>query len=290
MGNEADKMAEAAALVAEAGADVVDLNLGCPMPRVVRKGVGAAMLRDPVLLERVLGAMRRAAPGLLSVKMRAGYDDADRVVETARLCERAGVDFLAVHPRRRADFYEGVADWRIIAVLARELRIPVIGNGDVWYAADAQRMQAETGCAAVMIGRPALRNPFIFEQIAALEEGRDPPAPTGADVIDHLRALREALDEGFPGARHGSLGKMKEVVRWIGRAVRDDGAFAREALRASTVALLFDACDRHLAGRPASELDLDARGECRLEASGSALGPVSCPQPLPRAACGRTGC
>ena len=161
MGNDADKMADAAFIVSEAGADVVDVNLGCPMPRVVRKGVGAAMLKDPVLLHDVLASMRERVPGLLSAKIRAGYDDADHAVGIARVVEKAGADYLVVHPRRRADFYEGVADWRIVRTLARELAIPVVGNGDVWYADDALRMEDETGCAGVMLGRPALRNPSI---------------------------------------------------------------------------------------------------------------------------------
>src|SRR5690606_34735033 len=104
--NDADKMGDAAEHVARAGADVVDVNLGCPMPRVVRKGVGAAMLKDPVLLHAVLSAMRAKTPGLFSAKIRAGFDSADEVVSIANVVCDAGVDFLSVHPRRRCDLYE----------------------------------------------------------------------------------------------------------------------------------------------------------------------------------------
>src|SRR5690606_31925677 len=111
-------------------------NLGCPAPRAVRKGVGSAMLKDIALLSRVLEVMRKSTSLPLSAKIRAGYDDASRVLDIARAVQDAGVDFLTVHPRRRVDFYQGVADWRIIGRLVRELSIPVIGNGDVWYASD----------------------------------------------------------------------------------------------------------------------------------------------------------
>src|SRR5262245_49118264 len=171
MGNHIEHMADAAAIVSDLGADVVDINLGCPAPRVVRKGVGSAMLKDPKLLFEVISAMRRSVPGVLSAKIRAGFDDASVVLTNAKTLEDAGVDYLVVHPRRRCDFYEGVADWRTIKLLKDNLQIPVVGNGDVWSAEAALRMRAQTGCDAVMIGRGALRNPWIFEQIADLTAG-----------------------------------------------------------------------------------------------------------------------
>lgn len=266
MGNEADKMAEAAWCVAEAGADVVDVNLGCPMPRVVRKGVGAAMLKDPALLADVLSAMRERTPGLLSAKIRAGFDSADDVVTIAEVVQRAGADFITVHPRRRRDLYEGVADWRIIRALKDALVIPVVGNGDVWYAADALRMRAETGCDAVMIGRPSLRNPWIFKQIADLEAGREPFAPGGDDVLAWMVAVRDALV-----AERGSVvGKLKELVSWLGRSKPDQGAWKTAALRAPDADALLRVSEAHVAGLPPSALDLDAYGTLGLERSGSA--------------------
>lgn len=273
MGNDAAKMAEAAALVADAGASVVDVNMGCPMPRVVRKGVGAAMLKDPALLRDVLGQMREKTPGLLSAKIRAGFDDAANVVRIARVVEEAGADFIAVHPRRRCDFYEGVADWRIVRTLADELSIPVIGNGDVWYAADALRMERETGCAAVMIGRPAMRNPWIFQQIEDLRAGREPFAPSGDDLLAWLHEVSAIYARVFHKKR-GPIGKLKELVRWFGRAVDDGGAFRSVALRVHTVEALHRAADEHLTGLPAERIDLQADGHLGLERSGSALAAV----------------
>jgi len=270
MGNDADKMAEAAHLVCEAGADVVDVNLGCPMPRVVRKGVGAAMLEDPSLLYDVLSAMRERTPALFSAKIRAGFDDAASAVTIARTVQAAGADFLTVHPRRRCDFYDGVADWRIIARIKEALDIPVVGNGDVWYAADVLRMERETGCDAVMIGRPALRNPWIFRQAAALREGRAPERPTGDDVLAHLGRVRAMYEASFSGRKRGAVGPLKELVRWIGRAVDDDRAFLGEALRAPDVDTILRAAERHLGGLGADRLDLWAEGHLGFERSGSA--------------------
>jgi nifR3 family TIM-barrel protein len=270
MGNDADKMAEAAEHVSRAGADVVDVNLGCPMPRVVRKGVGAAMLKDPALLFDVLCAMRARTPGLFSAKIRAGFDTADEVVSIAKLVERAGVDFLTVHPRRRCDLYEGVADWRIVRVLREELRVPVVGNGDVWYARDALRMREETGCDAVMIGRPALRNPWIFRQIAELEAGVSPFRPSGDDVLGWMIAVRDAIAaDGF-----SPLGKLKELVSWLGRAKDDGGEWKKATLRAPDVDAMLRVSETHLAGLPPLALDLDAHGSLALERSGNARSDV----------------
>ena len=271
MGNDADKMADAARVVAEAGADVVDVNLGCPMPRVVKKGVGAAMLKDPVLLHRVLSEMRRETSCLLSAKIRAGFDDSANVVHIAKTVQDAGVAFLVVHPRRRCDFYTGVADWRIIRVLRESLSIPVVGNGDVWYAADALRMQEETSCDAVMIGRPAIRNPWIFGQIAALRAGETPFAPGGDDVLAHLSRVRERYHAAYGASDSAILGKMKELTKLMLRGVPDSAAWDRDALRSTSVSQLLDVLASRLAGLPGEALDFDAHGAHALERSGSAL-------------------
>jgi nifR3 family TIM-barrel protein len=272
MGNDERQMADAAAIVCDAGADVVDINLGCPMPRVVRKGVGAAMLKDRVLLARVLENMRKATSGLLSAKIRAGFDDANAVVETAKLIEDSGVDFIAVHPRRRCDFYRGVADWRIIARLAEELCIPVVGNGDVWYAADALRMQQETKCAAVMIGRPSLRNPWLFRQIADLRAGKIPYAPDGAAVVEHLHDVYRRYSSAY--RKDGRvIGPLKELLSYIGRAVDDGGAFRKSVLRLQTPLEILVHCERQLNPLTAGQLDLNAYGDLALEESGTTSGP-----------------
>ncbi len=271
MGNEAEKMAEAAGVVARAGADVVDINLGCPAPRVVRKGVGSAMLKDIGLLSEVVGGMRRQVPGLLSAKIRAGFDDAANVLAIGRALQATGIDFLVVHPRRRVDFYQGVADWRIIRALAETLTIPVVGNGDCWYAADAQRMMDETGCAAVMIGRPAIRNPWIFEQIEDLRQGRTPRRPSGRDVLDWVQMVVARFAVAYPGRRDRSVGKIKELFSYLARAVPDQRAFQRAVLREQTVESMLALAEGVLAPLGPTDIDLDAHGSLGLERSGSAV-------------------
>ncbi|MBI2377687.1 MAG: tRNA-dihydrouridine synthase family protein [Deltaproteobacteria bacterium] len=258
MGNDADKLAEAAALVAAAGADVVDLNLGCPSPRVVRHGVGAAMLKDLGLLKSVLERMRAAVPGLLSAKIRAGFDDKDDVLAIARAVESAGVDYVVVHPRVRSDYLRGVADWRTIRMVKDELRIPVVGNGDCWYAEDASRMRAETGCDAVMIGRPALRNPWIFKQIDQLRTGAPTHRPAGREVSAFLVEVKERLLVAFPESN--PIGKLKELIQYLGRAIVGAPEFRRTALRMETLEELISYAVRTLEPLPPEALDLGTQG------------------------------
>ena len=272
MGNDPELMAEAGQIVAAAGADVVDVNLGCPSRNAAKKGVGAGLLREPERLNSLLVAMRRALPGLFSAKLRAGFDDASGALDHARMVESAGADFLTVHPRRRVDFYRGTADWRIIATLRRELGIPVIGNGDVWYASDALRMLEETRCDAIMIGRPALRNPWIFRQIGELCAGRQPFSPSGADVAAHFRRVHARLAEGRQGAAEARLiGPLKEQLSFACRALPDGLSVRRRLSIADSTARLLEAIDEAFTPLPAEALDLDAFGKLRLEQSGSAL-------------------
>jgi tRNA-dihydrouridine synthase len=264
-------MRDAAAAMAAAGADVVDINLGCPAPRVVRKGVGSAMLKDPALLHEVLVSMRSVVPGLLSAKIRAGFDEADQVVAIARTVQSAGVDFIAVHPRRRADFYRGVADWRIIRTLKDALDIPVVGNGDVWYADDALRMIDETGCDAVMIGRPALRNPWIFRQVSERLAGVEPFRPSGADVADAFDDLVQRYLRARTGGPHGPVGRIKEWITFLGRAVLDDGAWRHAALRMTDLSEICAFTRASLASLGPDDLDLGPSNQHGIETSGSAV-------------------
>ncbi|MEZ4373709.1 MAG: tRNA-dihydrouridine synthase family protein [Polyangiaceae bacterium] len=273
MGNDADRMAEAARYVSEAGAAVIDVNLGCPMPRIVKKGVGAAMLKQPELLFEVLSQMREATPGLLSAKIRAGFDDAEHVLEIAETVQRAGVDFISVHPRRRADFYSGVADWRIVGLLAEQLSVPVIGNGDLWYAESALHLQAETGCAAVMIGRPAIRNPWIFRQLAELRAGEAAFDPTPLDVLDYVH---RTVDRYVPVFHHvrgqGVLGKLKELCTFISRGILDGAMFLQEIRRTQSLDEFRRVSERHLTALPPEHLDLAASPRHGFERVGTAHG------------------
>ncbi len=278
MGNDIAQMADATSLVTDAGADIVDINLGCPAPKAVRKGVGSAMLKDLPLLGRVLSAMRERTTLPLSAKIRAGFDDASDVLEVARVVQDSGADFIAVHPRRRVDFYQGVADWRIIALLAQELDIPVVGNGDIWYAADAQRMRKETGCAAVMLGRPALRNPWIFSQIQALQEGNEPIHPKGENICDHIQELSVILENSF--TERSALGMLKEQTRYLARGLlAGSEEFRKNALRCASTPELLDFYCARLGSLSADELDLQAHAGS-VERSGSAIANAHVPEKL----------
>jgi nifR3 family TIM-barrel protein len=256
MGNDPEPMAEAGVVVAEAGADVVDLNLGCPTNAAVRKGVGAALLRQPELLGQLLRTMRRAVPGLLSAKLRAGFDNANDALRNAHLVQECGLDYLTIHPRRRVDHYRGAADWRIIARVRRELAIPVVGNGDIWYAQSALQMFEQTQCDAVMLGRPALRNPWIFRQLFELLAGREPFRPSGSDLARHLRRLAHALTANAGDPTCSPLGPLKEQLGYLCRGVPDGALVQRGLQRLPTLALLLEAADETFAAFSPQELDL----------------------------------
>jgi tRNA-dihydrouridine synthase B len=163
LGADPDVLAEAARRLEADGADGVDLNMGCPVPKVVAKGHGAALMRDPLAAAVIFRTLRKAVRVPLTIKIRGGWDDRTvNAPEIARLAESEGLDGITVHPRTRAQRYTGRAPWDVIAEVVAAVRLPVVGNGDVRSAEDAAAMRAATGCAAVMIGRGALGRPWIF--------------------------------------------------------------------------------------------------------------------------------
>jgi nifR3 family TIM-barrel protein len=271
MGNNDELMAEAGGVIGAAGADVVDVNLGCPTRTAVSKGVGAALLRDPLRLSRLLSSMRSKVKGLFSAKLRAGFEGTDEALTNARIVEACGADFLTIHPRRRVDFYQGVADWRIVSRVREDLRIPVVGNGDVWYAASALRLMEQTGCDAVMIGRPAFRNPWLFRQISELMAGRSPFAPSGADLAAHFRAIHRELSVDLKRAPQVLIGPLKEQLTYLCRSVPGNGDVKRRLLRSQTVEELLDATEEVFSPLMPDQLDLDAHGRLALERPGTLL-------------------
>jgi tRNA-dihydrouridine synthase len=174
------------------------------------------------------------------------------------LVEDSGLDFIAIHPRRRVDHYRGTADWRIIERIRRELSIPVVGNGDVWYAQSALRMFEETNCDAVMLGRPALRNPWIFRQIGELLAGRDPFRPSGADIAQHLQRLADGLVARWKHVDTTPVGPLKEQLNYLFRAVPDRLLDKRALLRQPSLRLLLEAATEAFERLPPEALDLGA--------------------------------
>lgn len=264
LGNHAQHLAQAAEALAEAGADVIDLNLGCPSRQVNRKSAGAALLGQLDEISRIVSGMRAACRSYLSVKMRAADESTDTTLEIAQRIEAAGADFLILHARTRAQGYTGVANWRLIRTVKAHLRIPVVGNGDCWYAADACRLLSASGADAVMLGRPALRNPFIFRQVEEILAGRSPYVPKGSDVFAHVVRLAERFAETLRHTRHGPEGALKEQLQSLLRSVPEplQGQLRQRTLRAVRVADIVEAI------RPLNDLgviDIAADGPLRLE-------------------------
>src|SRR5881628_1191852 len=211
LGSDPDVLAEAARRLEDSGSDGIDLNMGCPVAKIVSKGQGAALMRDPLGAAVVFRTMRKAIAVRFTIKIRGGWDERTvNAVEIARIAEGEGVDAITVHPRTRSQQYTGVAPWEIITLVVDAVAIPVVGNGDVRSRADAAAMVAATGCAAVMIGRGALGAPWIF---AAGETSRGErariirrhceliethlPAPT---ALIQLKRHLAWYARGFPGA------------------------------------------------------------------------------------------
>lgn len=189
------ELAEAARMVEASGADMIDFNMGCPVPKIVNNGEGSALMKNPQLAHDILAAMVKAVKIPVTVKFRAGWDDANRnAVEIARAVEAAGVSAVAVHGRTRLQFYEGKADWSIIADVKQAVKVPVFGNGDIFTVADGLRMLEQTGCDGLMIGRGADGNPWLFTALAAALRGEPLPQPPSlkerlAQAAEHLEML-----------------------------------------------------------------------------------------------------
>ena len=228
-GAKPDIMAEAAAIVESSGADVVDINFGCSVRKIIKTGSGAALMRTPDLAEDLLKAVRRSIRIPLTIKIRSGWDTTgEQALRISRIAEDCGVDAVAVHPRTAGQLFGGRADWSIIAAVKSNVSIPVIGNGDIRSAADAVRMLDETGCDGVMIGRKAIGNPYIFSSVLARISG-DTDAE---DDIDRrfdlmLRYLKASVK--YIGEEHACR-MMRSRLGWFTKGMHKSSQF-REAVK-----------------------------------------------------------
>ena len=208
------ELAEAARMVEASGADMIDFNMGCPVPKIVNNGEGSALMKNPQLAHDILAAMVKAVKIPVTVKFRAGWDDNNRnAVEIARAVEAAGVSAVAVHGRTRQQFYEGKAEWSIIADVKQAVKVPVFGNGDIFTVADGLRMLEQTGCDGFMIARGAQGNPWIFSQILHyFETGEHQEKPSFEEVrrmiLRHARMMIE-----FKGEYTG-IHEMRKHTAW----------------------------------------------------------------------------
>jgi tRNA-dihydrouridine synthase B len=251
-GAEPTAMAEAAGLVTEHYApDFIDINFGCPVKKVVRRNGGSGCLKDLSLVTDIIRAVRGATHLPVTAKIRSGWDETMRTpVEIARRCQDAGVAVLTLHPRTRTQMYSGHAQWEEIAAVVDALEIPVIGNGDIKTAADAARMQRETGCAGVMIARGSFGNPWIFTQARALLEGRPvPPAPSTEERF--ATALRHAqLQLQVQGDDRRTALEFRKHLGWYTRGMHRAADLRRRLHEIESMAEIERIFEEYLQGSP----------------------------------------
>ncbi len=215
-GANPESVAKAARILDRMGPDVIDLNAGCPAKKVVKSGSGAALMRDPVLMQEVVRALVESTTRPVTVKIRSGWDeDSINAPEVAGFIEELGASAITIHPRTKAQSFTGTADWRLITEVKRSVGIPVIGNGDIRCGDDAIRMIDTTGCDAVMIGRGAIGNPWIFREVRAAMTGAEPPLPPS--LSERLETAIEQLDlmVEMKGVRRGVHEMRKHIVAYL---------------------------------------------------------------------------
>ena len=227
-GSEPEYMAAAANELQDWGFDFIDINFGCPAPKITGNGEGSAMLKDPAGVAAVVRATAKATRLPVTVKLRSGWDETSvNAPEIARICEANGAQAVAIHARTRAQQYAGRADWSVIRAVKAAVSVPVFGNGDVRSGADALRMLDETGCDSVMVGRAAQGNPWLFREIAAALRGEPSAPPTPQQRVD--TALRHfELERQLFGERLAVL-QMRKHIAWYVHGMKDATRF-RESI------------------------------------------------------------
>jgi len=224
-GNEPETMAEAVRMIQDNPYDILDVNMGCPVPKVVNNGEGSALMKDPVLAGHIIEALVRVSVKPVTVKIRSGFDPGHiNACEIAHVAEEAGASAVTVHARTREQYYSGKADRKVIAEVKNHVKIPVIGNGDIDSAESAVEMMKETGCDAVMIGRALQGNPWLLDDIRTyMETGKHADAPSKEEIVDtileHGRMLMEYKGE-YIGIR-----EMRKHTAWYTAGVHGSASF-----------------------------------------------------------------
>lgn len=239
-GNDPELLAEEAAKLEDGPYDIFDVNMGCPVQKVVGNGEGSALMREPKKVEAIVSAMVKKLQKPVTVKIRKGYNENEiNAPEIARIAEGAGASAIAVHGRTREEFYHGKADWEILAKVKEAVSIPVIGSGDIWSGKDAARMLEETGVDAVMVARGARGNPWIFSQIRAfLENGSEPERPTLQEVREMIQ--RHVLLMADFAGEDAAVRQMRKHVGFYVTGYRDASRMRREINQCRTLPEFMD--------------------------------------------------
>lgn len=222
-------MADAARIIEQSGADILDINFGCSVRKIIKSGAGVALMKDPKLSTAILTAVRNAVSIPLTIKIRTGWDSSgEQAVAIARIAQDCGVDAVTIHPRTATQGFGGVADWSLIQKIKTIVSIPVIGNGDITCVDDAVRMLDMTGCDGIMVGRAAIGNPFLFPAILARLSNQPEPVFGNAD---RFRIMKRYLDDTINcfGETHACR-MMRSRLSWFVKGLPHAGAF-REAIK-----------------------------------------------------------
>lgn len=243
-GSDADIMAQMAARIEELPFAILDINMGCPVPKVVNNGEGSALMKNPKLVEEIVSKVSGAVKKPVTVKIRKGFDDTHvNAVEIARIAEGAGAAAVAVHGRTREQYYTGKADWDIIRKVKEAVKIPVIGNGDITGARSAADMLKQTGCDGVMIGRAAQGNPWIFREITRfLETGELPPRPDPEEIKQTVKrhaALQLSAKGEYTGVR-----EMRKHLSWYTAGIPHSAKFRQMINGMETMEELLEGLDK----------------------------------------------
>jgi len=242
-GSSPEYIARAVKVVEDFGPDLIDLNIGCPVRKVVRKNGGAALLKDPVLAGEIMSAAVENCSLPVTIKTRTGWQkDSDTYLEFGKIAEKAGISAITLHPRSRSDSYKDKSDWSKIKLLKKEVSIPVIGNGDIRTPQDAEVMLSQTGCDAIMIGRAAMWNPYIFRQIKTyLDDGINLPDMMLGEIYQLILEHVQLMVEQF-GDKNGIL-MMRKHLAWYTKGMRGGAELRRQLFTVETyedICKLFD--------------------------------------------------